>query len=275
MDESTDPRPSSIRAMLNYGVDTWEVPVNQTFDEGGPSRFMAGRLAAHEMEIADARAIRDRLTLDGNGFVLVDHPTQVTDFYSADQIRDIYYQEMIGLVAAQSGASRVVVFDHTLRHGEEAERSARKLREPVQRVHNDYTEWSGPQRVRDVMGDEADDLLRRRFAVIQVWRPINRPVERDPLAFADGGSVAFEDLIISERRYPGRVGQTYLVKHNPAHRWLYAPAMRRDEAFVFKVYDSAKDGRVRFTAHTAFPPPSTPVNAPPRESIEIRTLAFF
>ncbi len=51
--------------------------------------------------------------------------------------------------------------------------------------------------------------------------------------------------------------------------------MRREEAIVFKVFDSMKDGRARWGAHTAFDDPTSPPNAPPRESIEIRTLAFF
>jgi hypothetical protein len=110
-------------------------------------------------------------------------------------------------------------------------REARKIREVVSRVHNDYTEWSGPQRLRDLLPQEADDLLRRRFAIIQVWRPIRHPVETFPLAIC--------------------------------------------EALVFKVYDSRKDGRARWTAHTAFQDPTAPPDARPRESIEIRTLAFF
>jgi hypothetical protein len=87
--------------------------------------------------------------------------------------------------------------------------------------------------------------------------------------------VAFEDFVISERRYPNRIGQTYAVAYNPAHKWFWFPRQARDEALVFKVYDSAKDGRARWTAHTAFDDPTTPANARPRESIEIRTLAFF
>jgi hypothetical protein len=51
--------------------------------------------------------------------------------------------------------------------------------------------------------------------------------------------------------------------------------MRRDEALVFKTYESLKDGRARWTAHTAFDDPSSPSVARPRESIEIRALAFF
>ena len=169
----------------------------------------------------------------------------------------------------------MVLFDHTLRSGDEEEREARLVREPVLSAHNDYTEWSGPQRVRDILPDEAERLLDGRFAIIQVWRAINQPIQSNPLAIADAKSVAFEDLLIAERRYPGRVGQTYRLMYNANHRWYYFPRMRRDEALVFKVYDSAKDGRARFTPHTSFDDPQSPPDAPPRQSIEARALAFF
>ena len=153
---------------------------------------------------------------------------------------------------------------------------ARKIREVVPRVHNDYTEWSGPQRVRDILPDEAEALLqRRRFAIVQVWRPIRLPVESFPLAICDARTVSAGDLVISERHYPNRVGQTYAITYNPQHKWFWFPQMRREDAIVFKVYDSEKDGRARWTAHTAFDDPTSPPHARPRESIEIRTLAFF
>jgi len=167
------------------------------------------------------------------------------------------------------------VFDHTLRSGDEAEREAKLVREPVLSAHNDYTEWSGPQRVREIMGDEAERLLRRRFAIIQVWRATRRPVQANPLAILDARSLVPEDLLVAERRYPHRVGQTYRLKYNPGHRWFYFPEMRRDEALVFKVYDSETDGRARFTPHTSFVDPATPPGSPPRQSIEARTMAFF
>ena len=151
----------------------------------------------------------------------------------------------------------------------------KKIREVVRRVHNDYTEWSGPQRVRDILPDEAEDLLTRRFAIIQVWRPIRHPVETIPLAICDARSVAFDDFIISERLYPGRKGQTYAFTYSPKHHWYWFPRMRREEALVFKVYDSR---RTASRAGPRTPPsriPTTPPNARPRESIEIRTLAFF
>jgi len=129
--------------------------------------------------------------------------------------------------------------------------------------------------VRDLLPDEAEGLVTRRFAIIQVWRAIARPIQSNPLAVADARSIAPEDLLVAERRYPNRVGQTYRLRYNPAHRWFYFPEMRRDEALVFKVFDSEKDGRARFTPHTSFDLPDPPPGAPPRQSIEARALAFF
>lgn len=187
----------------------------------------------------------------------------------------MYYPEVETLVQRVSGAARVVVFDHTLRSGDDAEREAKLVREPVLSVHNDYTERSAPWRVREVLPEEADVLLARRFAIIQVWRAIGQPIRSKPLAIADTHTVSPADPIAAERRYPHRVGEIYQMRYKPAHRWFYFPEMRRDEALVFKVYDSATDGRARFTAHTAFDDPTTPANAPPRRSIEARTFAFI
>src|SRR5262249_55355348 len=159
------------------------------------------------------------LDFEKNGFVFVEHRTAVRDFFDKDSLAAEYYPEVEALVKKVSGARRVVVFDHTLRSGDEAEREARQIREPVLSVHNDYTEWSGPQRVREVLPDEAEALLAKRFAIIQVWRAIAKPIESNPLAIADARSLAPADLIRAERRYPHRVGETYRVAWNPAHRW--------------------------------------------------------
>jgi hypothetical protein len=266
---------SSVEAGLNYLVRTGEKPVNETGGKDGLMRKTTGTFARHVMPIRDGRPLRATFGLDTSGFAFVDHPTAMHDFFDPAELKRVYYPEMERLIAAQSGARRVFVFDHTLRTGDEAERLEKKLREPVKSVHNDYTEWSGPQRVRDFFPAEAEDLLRRRFAIVQVWRAINKPVARDPLAIADARTLAERDFIPAERRFPDRVGEIYQFEHNPAHRWYYFPRMRRDEALVFKVYDSAKDGRARWSMHTSFDDPTSPPDAGPRESIEIRAFAFF
>ena len=265
-----------VEANLVYTVDTGEKPVNETMPDGDMSRRMTGTFENHTMVIRDGRPLRDQFSLEETGFEFIDHATAVTDFYDLEHLTSVYYPEIEALIKARTGAARVVVFDHTLRSGDEDTRSEKKLREPVMSVHNDYTEWSGPQRVRDLLpADEAEALLEKRFAIIQVWRPIRNPIQSNPLAICDARTLSADNLIASERRFPHRVGETYRISYDAGQRWFYFPNMRRDEALVFKVFESETDGRARFTAHTSFEDPNTPAGAPPRESIEMRAFAFF
>ena len=265
-----------VEALINYSVDIGVKPASY----GGIDTFEAdkkrtGKYQEYKVTIHDGRVIAKELSLDREGFIFVQHNTKMRDFYDETEVRAVYYPEIEQLVKETSGAKRVLVFDHTLRSADSAMREAKQISGPVRNAHNDYTEWSGPQRVRDLLPDEADELLKRRFAVVQVWRPIRHPVEREPLAIADGRSIGTKELFPSSRVYPDRVGEVYHCAYNPEHRWYYFLKMQRDEAIVFKTFDSAKDGRARWTAHSAFDDPTSPPDAPPRESIEMRTLAFF
>jgi len=275
MVQALEQETAAIEATLNYIAETGEKIFTYTGGPGSTDVRSGGTLDPRRVTIRNGRPRAEEFALERDGFRFLPHDTGVGNFFDEDQVKRVYYPEMEALVRGETGANRVVVFDHTLRTADNALREARKIREVVPRVHNDYTEWSGPQRVRDLLPQEANDLLRRRFAIIQVWRPIRHPVETFPLAICEAPSLAPKDLVISERIYPNRVGQTYAITYNPAHRWYWFPRMRREEALVFKVYDSLNDGRARWTAHTAFDDPSSPPNARPRESIEIRTLAFF
>jgi hypothetical protein len=231
----------------------------------------------HTVEIRDVRPVAATLSLEDEGFQLLTAPTSVTDFDDEETIRTRYYAETISLLEELTGASRVVVFDHTIRRRipGATDRAIGIPRQPVPRVHNDYTVKSGPQRVRDLLGDEADALLQKRFSVINVWRPIRGPIQDSPLAVSDARSVAQHDLVATDLVYPDRTGEIYYVKFNPEHRWFYAPAMRNDEVMLIKCYDSVADGRARFVPHSAFVDPTTPQGAAPRESIELRTLVFY
>lgn len=266
---------NAIEAALNYYRDTGETPFFYSGGRQSTETRMSETREVHRVRIRNGRPLAGSFTLDVNGFRFINHETRAADFYDETALRAVYYPEMERLVKAETGAERVVVFDHTLRTGDETERQARRIREPVQRVHNDYTDWSGPQRVRDLLPDEAEALLARRFAIVQVWRPIRLPVQSSPLAICDAPSLAAGDLVVSERRYPDRIGQTYVVRYSPDHRWYWFPRMHRGEALVFKTYESMTDGRARWTAHTAFDDPASPPGAPPRESIEARMFAFF
>jgi hypothetical protein len=270
----------SVEAALNYMIPMAEKPRSYTYDPPPGVPVRNSKYEERRLAIRDGRPLLRELSLDRHGFKLLRQETNVADLYDEAALKAIYYPEMERLVAAATGATRVVVFDHTLRNGKNASRDAisrdeNGVREPVKRVHNDYTVKSGPQRVRDLFNGEAEELLKHRFAVINVWRPIKGPVETSPLAVCDARSIAFADLVAQDLIYQDRIGETYAITFNPAHRWFYFPRMRTDEVLLIKCYDSKDDGRARFAAHTAFDDPTTPPNAAPRESIEIRTLAFF
>jgi hypothetical protein len=269
-----DVAPDQIEATLNYIVDDGSKVFTIVAGPGGQDVRSGGTPDPRRVTLHNGRLHEKDFALERHGFRFLRHDSKVKEFYDEDEIRRVYYPEMEALIKAESGAKRVVVFDHTLRTADDELRASKKIREVVRRVHNDYTEWSAPQRVRDILPDEAEELLQRRFAFIQVWRPIRHPVETYPLAMADAQTLSPADMIVSERRAPGRVGQTYAIRYNPAHKWYWFPRMQREEAYVFK-FDSMKDGRARWTAHTAFEDPTTPPHARPRESIEIRTMAFF
>lgn len=267
---------SAVEAAVNFVVDTGNKVVNIPSTPGGGKSSHIGEYEEKMVSIADARPAAADLSLDREGFALVKFETKVTDFYEPGQITEIYDSEIEALIKRETGAEDVVVFDHTLRAGDEAIREEKMVREPVQRAHNDYTIRSGPIRVQDWFGEEeAKPLLKRRFAIINVWRSTHGAIETMPLAICDARSVAESDLIAAERRAKERIGETYRLAHNPAHRWFYFPLMRMDEAMLIKSYDSEDDGRARFTPHTAFADPTTPADAAPRQSIETRVFAFF
>ncbi len=264
-----------VETSLSYLADSSVRPVNYMYEP--PADVPAGspKSSRFPAPIFDARPLLGELSLDRQGFVLVHHETAVKNFYDADEVRAVYYPEVERLVKQATGAKRVHVFDHNVRCLPMAKRKQNGAREPVKFAHNDYTVKSGPQRVRDLLPAEADELLKHRFAVINVWRPIRGPVEESPLAVCDARSIAPRDWVESDLKYRDRTGEVYSITFNPGHRWFYFPQMQREEALLLKCYDSIEDGRARFTAHTAFDDPTSPPGASARESIETRTLVFF
>ena len=262
----------TVSAALNYLEDRAQKPVTYMYHraEGVPE---SGRYTGFTVPIHDARAMVAQLSLDNEGVILAHQESKVVNFYDSDEVRRVYYPEVERLVKQLTGAVKVHVFDHNVRNKAMA-KAEKGVQEPVKVAHNDYTVKSGPQRVRDLLPNEADELLKNRFAVINVWRPICGPVEENPLAVCDARTIAPQDLVIHNLMYRDRVGEVYSLVYNPEHRWFYFPHMQKNEVMLLKCYDS-DEHRSRFTAHTAFDDPTSPPNAPARESIEVRTLVFF
>lgn len=270
------PATASIRARLNYIVDTGAPPVSYVDWPEMEGKAVAGAYELKEMTISDGRPLIGRFVLDTHGFVFTPHDTKVADFTDEAERKRVYDPEIEALVRQYSGARDVIVFDHTIRIGDEATRKALNARPPVRGVHNDYTDRSAEQRLRDILGDaEAERRMRKRWGITQVWRPIRGDVLADPLAICDGRTIPKEGFITIQRRYRHRTAESFHISFNPSHVWFYLPRMTRREAIVFKVYDTSPTVTSKFTAHTAFDDPNTPAGAPARESIETRTFVFY
>jgi hypothetical protein len=275
MSAGTSGNPEYLEASITYLEKTAEKPMAYLYEPPAGVPVRSGGSAQHWVRVRNGRMAVNELTLDRQGFAFVRHQTKVANFYDPEEVVRVYYPEVERLLEATTGAVRARVFDHNVRCRPMAKRGENGAREPVKFAHNDYTLKSGPQRVRDLLPAEAEELLAHRFAEINVWRPIRGPVEESPLAVCDATSMTLEDFVATDLKYRDRTGEVYSVAFNPNHRWFYFPQMQRDEVLLLKCYDSATDGRARFTAHTGIDDSTSAPDAAPRESIEVRTLVFF
>ena len=280
MAPATDPRaaPVHVEAPLKFLADKESVAVYVASVGGGEVPEHEGNFVMQPVPIHNGRARSKAFSLDREGFTLVAHSTRVQDFYDDGQIADVYEDEVKSLIKGVTGARRVEIFDHTRRAVSDDIRKARKIREPASTVHNDYTADSGPRRLKDHFADapdEAEKLLKGRFAIVNVWRSIKGEVQTGPLALCDASSVTAENLVPVKRKARDRIGEIQMALYGPGQRWYYFPRMTMDEALLIKTFDSETDGRARYTIHTAFDDPTAPAGAPSRESIETRCFVFF
>jgi hypothetical protein len=276
--------PSGIEVPIHYMVDTGETPVFHQTDSPADRITMRGTREAHPMTIRNARLLPNDFSLDVEGFAFAEHVTQVSDFYDDAQLTSVYAPELESLIARLTGATEVVVYDHTRRSSDGAHREQHNWRDPVPLPHSDYTDRSAAQRMRDVFADDADDRLTRRFAIVNVWRSMTGPIEQWPLAVCDARSVNDDLMHKIVRSAPHRTepsfeysrsSETRHASYDANHRWFYFPQMTRNEALLFKNYDTLQDGTARYALHSAFEDPTSPPDPAPRESIESRAFLFF
>jgi hypothetical protein len=269
--------PASVRATLNYSIDNGTAP-DYYFYEPDPSVTLnPPGTDPREVEIHNGWPVAERLSADREGFEIHEFGARFDQFDDDASIKSAFYRQIVDFVKRSTGALRVEVFDHTIRKRLAADLKAQTTvqRPAVLLVHSDYTVNSGPQRVRDIVPADADALLQRRVALYNVWKPLYRRVDELPLAMCDATTHVPEDMLRMDLKYLERTGEIYVMRWSPAHRWVYFPQMEADQALLLKTFDSETDGRARFMGHTAFEDPTTPSGAPKRESIEVRTMAFF
>ncbi|MGH1418334.1 MAG: CmcJ/NvfI family oxidoreductase [Hyphomicrobiaceae bacterium] len=267
----------SVKAQLNYSHDIGR-PIDYYFYEPDPgTQKDESGTDLQDVNIFDGWPEADNFNIDVQGFEIRDLKSSFNQFEDDAALKENFYATVIEFVKKHTGAKEVVVFDHTLRRRLASDLKAQTevQRPAVLLVHSDYTEKSARQRVRDIMGDRAEQLLSNRVAFYNVWKPLYETVEELPLAMCDARTSTPEDMLLMNLKYRDRTGEIYVVRKGEDHRWYYFPRMPPDKALLLKTYDSEKDGRARFTPHTAFEDPNTPPNALKRQSIEIRTMAFF
>ncbi|KIJ45782.1 hypothetical protein M422DRAFT_250573 [Sphaerobolus stellatus SS14] len=230
-----------------------------------------------EIQVENIRGKEDQYDLDTSGFKYIKHKSALTKFTDDEEIQRIYYPETIEVLKKYTGANRVIIFDHTIRRHRPGGEDSPGNRQPALRAHVDQTPEAATNRVRRHAPELAGELLKHRYQIINLWRPISHPAFESPLAVCDYRSIDWDkDLTRTTLRYPDRDGETFTVNYNPNQKWKYLRGMTPEEALLIKCSDSITDGSVaRLTPHTAFVDPTTPKDAPLRESIELRTLVFY
>lgn len=144
--------------------------------------------------------------VDVSGFAVYHYPSHTAPavFFSSDDagVRNAYYPEVEQLLRDKLGPQvhKIAIFDHTIRRHDPS-----SPRQPVQQVHVDQTPAAAEKRVRrHLPAEEVDDLLKKRYQLINVWRPIGHPASDFPLAVIDWRTTSPEDLVKVDLLYPTR-----------------------------------------------------------------------
>jgi hypothetical protein len=241
----------------------------ETPPEGQPQRNFG--MEVHEVTVNGIRGRESDFYLDQDAFqALTTGPSKETEFTDDEHIKSVYYPEVEALLLKNiPGAHKVTIFDHTIRRA-----APNAHRAPVTRVHVDQTVRSTEWRVRLHNPEDAEELLKGRYRIINVWRPINGAVQSFPLGFASAASTRDADLIGVEHRYPDRTGETAAVRFNEGQKFYYWSGMGNNERLFLKCFDSKTEGVGKQVPHTAFVDPRSPGGGKPRESIEVRALVY-
>lgn len=256
--------------------------------------------------IANIRDVADSFGVDVSGFDVFTYPSKHVDFTDDTEICNSYYPETETLLRERiPGIKKVIIFHHAVR-----KRDKSSPRQPILQLHVDQTPDAAEVRARRFTNpDETEELLKGRYQIINVWRPIGHPASDFPLAVMDWRTISpEEDMMGVDVLYPkvdnaddydnGKKsrpeestflstegyevkGEIYAVTPKADHRFYYVKDMTPDEVLLIKCFDSGsqgqpggKEGVAGLTPHTAFEDPATPADAKGRESIEVRCLIF-
>lgn len=263
---------SNFRYIDPTSVEDSDVPFVKPWakvDTDGQSFKYTSRSA----DIINIRGRESEFSTDISGFSVHNRPAQEKAFTEDQVVRDNYYPEVEAVLREKlpegNKVKKIFIFDHTIRRREKA-----SPRQPVQQVHVDQTPQAAEARVRRHLPEEADELLKRRYQLVNVWRPIENPASDFPLAVVDWRSTSQKDFVKVDLLYPKRAdsvlddddrgkekladestrystegyevkGETFGVAPNENHRFHYQRDMTTDETMFIKCFDNRSD---RFAA---------------------------
>lgn len=286
----------SVKAEISYLAPGSHI--NRRFVAPG-KEVNTGTYEVHNVNVWDGRPIRERFTLDTHGFVLAEHKSAVTNFFDSEEVDAVYPQEVTEVVRELTGADKVAQRGWMVRTSGDLEKRQRKVvgythqsgvQPPASEAHVDYMPERAEAMAETIYKESfPGDKPYSRFIASSLWRSFSPPPQDWPLALCDGSTVGADEgtsnaLIIVDE-IPDRdtmledmweektVVTAAIFRYNPDHRWWYFPNMHRDEVVLLKFHDS-DDSKVMRVPHTAFHDPSFD-DAMPRESIEVRTFAYF
>lgn len=295
---ASEPEARTVEATINYVARGSFI--NRRFVAPGVEHN-TGRYEGHRVTVRDARPLQSMFTLDVQGFVLAERPSQVRDFFDRDQVERLYPNEVIDIVRSLTGATRVATLGWMVRTSGDVARHQRAsgsggythrggVQPPAGEAHVDFTPTRAESLARAVYEKTFPDGKGfTRFIASSLWRAFSPPPQDCPLALCDARSVRpdegipntmfvvdklpDEPAMLGEMPDEASAPAAAIFHYSPAHRWWYFSNMRRDEVLMFKFHDSDRTRALR-TPHTAFQDPSF-AEAQPRESIEMRTIAYF
>jgi hypothetical protein len=292
----TEPGVRTVTAAINYVVRGSFI--NRRFVAPGIERN-TGRYETHQVPVRDGRAIKDRFSLDVNGFMLARRPSAVTDFFDQDQVDRLYPGEVVETVKALTGATRVAPMGWMIRTSGDISKYQRKtvgythrggVQPPAGEAHVDFTPQRAEAMARTIYEKSfPDGKGYSRFIASSLWRAFSEPPQDWPLAVCDARSVGADEgvpntlfivdklpdekAMLGEMPNEDTVPAAAIFHYNANHQWWYFSNMTRDEVLFIKFHDSDRTRALR-APHTAFHDPSF-ADAQPRSSIELRTVAFF
>jgi hypothetical protein len=269
-------RKHNVATTLNY----WDDP-----GDGSPPTpivIAKGRITnerpnrAYNYVVTDVSGDEDKYTLDTAGFQYCRHSSCEKDFVDEAAITSAYYNECEELLKTITGANRIFFINHKVRRGptqwHHLGLENLKNRGPVTKTHVDQSYAGAELRLRYDLPDEADELLKKRYQIINIWRPI-ATILKDPLAIADARSVPDADLVEADMVEHDFAGKQWVVRHSPNHRWYYKYRMTPEDVLLIKCFDS-ETSVARRALHSAFED-AAQRDQESRQSIEVRCLVFY